>query len=473
VKRIAAISLIASAVAALSALASAQMPAQPVDPQVTWLTHEQAVVLREQAIDAAVSRGEVIREGRRINASDSATPETRFRIWGQPYPGAPRWYERQAVEVHLTNPHPDARTTAPGLDVSRDGSWVAMPAPMPPHNELIFFNVETGQGWRLRGPSEGLAFRSVVFSPVDDILAVAVHALPGNGLGEVWLLDYAGALLGRHYSEGRALLSPDFSPDGRFLSAFETTLVEDEDWEPRISPEYAAVWGMPAARLVQYSLRTGEANAISNALFGGVDRRRAFYSADGRNLILPQTWTQSLVGAGPVLSNGSILHANIYPLPSDAASFVAHVNAFSSEGRRSGLQVTIGAPEQTRLSPAPFSYQGTPAVAQDRASGALLLFSRGPASRAGSAQILSLSVEGRAGQRIAYAPTGAMREHYDLSGARLSEDRCTLAFYRHNLRLDPEIEVRRLCRTDTPARVHRINALNLASLRSDWSFEND
>ena len=111
----------AVATLAICVSAHAQIPAQPVDPDAPWMTREEAVLLRERALEAALARGELERRsGGGVRPTERATPETLFRLYGRYYPGAPRWYEPEAVEVFLADLRRLRSAAPPDFALSRD-----------------------------------------------------------------------------------------------------------------------------------------------------------------------------------------------------------------------------------------------------------------------------------------------------------------------------------------------------------------
>jgi len=467
----------------------APIPALPEPPGATWLTHDEALALRDQVVEAAIAGGELTGRPGAFAQTDALTQRTRFQLWGTPYPGpyadAPRWHELEAVRalMHGNGAIVEINGTAPDFTLSRDGRWIAMARADFPRNELYLIEVRTGEGWRLRYPVETLEFFHPEFSPTDDQIAVAVHAMPRLGLGEIWLLDLNGALVDRIVTPRHAPVSPDFSPDGRRLAFLQTAPWEVAPGAAGVSPEYASSGG-GGYRLIVTDLETGARAEPADALFRGPVDAEVFFSADGAAVMAPRVWSQSLIGprgypGAPRLSYMGVLSSD---LPRDAAAFFDRVDRFSREGQSFGLQAQLaphGGPRLVQNPPSQFEGGGSSLI--DTVCGRRLYVHHGQTVRTrrgdviGSSQTLTLEDSAGHVQVLRSAPAGArLQDRVFLGSARVSEDLCTLAYYENDTRERPVIRVAPLCSDAAEITLDvEVIAARLTPLVTGWEVLND
>lgn len=471
------------AVTALSAGAVGQIPAVPA-PERARMTPEEADEIRAREFEAAIARGEYTRRNGIVLAENRATPETLFILNARPYPGAPRWYERAAVTTLLTGLWRGSQLgRADDFALSRDGRWIAMSRPDFPQNELYLIEARTGEGWRLRYPVETLEFFHPAFSPTEDVLAVAVHAMPRFGLGEIWLLNMEGALVDRVVTPRHAQSSPTFSPDGRRLAFLETARWEVTPGATGLDPEYANATGAAIVRPIVLNLETRDRCVPTDAFFSATTSRRLIFSADGRALIFPTAVEWDIFGPNIGANEPQIWYHN-FPelgLPADAAVFTANYNRYSIEELRFGLSVRVDRHDGPVLVPnAPPRHSASTSLLIGTASGHNLFAHQGETVTA-DGQVVgwpqTLSLEGPDGQVriLRTAPPGAMLSGgLSLRQARVSEDLCTLAFYENWSLEHPIIRVVDLCSDAAEFLIDvEATAARLPLLETGWEIIND
>lgn len=456
----------AVATLAICVSAHAQIPAQPVDPDAPWMTREEAVLLRERALEAALARGELERRsGGGVRPTERATPETLFRLYGRYYPGAPRWYEPEAVEVFLADLRRLRSAAPPDFALSRDGSAIAVPRLDFPSNELWFIDLSENDGWRLRPELETIEFVSVAFSPAEDMMAVAVSPLPGFVLGEIWVLDYQARLIERFQFPNRAPFGLDFSLDGGSLVFFLTDAVWDE------APEYAPRGRSPASQLVECRLVDGACSAVSDARLGG-RYLSSIYAPDGRSVLVPETDALSFRGRVD-LGAGQAFSSAYGDLGVDAEAFMpASPAQVSMAGLRFDLDRPPGRVIEAFYGPPPL-HADTRLI--DRAEDGLLILHYDSRTRSRAA---SLAISGPERTQVVLSRSGERAglggERDALATAQISENGCVLAHYAGNRLPNPVIELTPLCRNTSSQTIRLAEAAAaLPLLQAVWSMRND
>lgn len=456
----------------------AQVPARPADPDAEWLTHEQALAIHEQAYQDAIARGELRRRESYWVTHDSTPPETLFELFARPYPGAPRWDEPEAAPALLAGKWEGSQVDL-DFGLSADGRWIVMARAEFPYNELFLIEARTGAGWRLRHSVETLEFLHPEFSPIEDVIAVAVHAMPREGLGEIWLIDLNATLVDRIVTPRHAPITPEFSPDGRLLAFRQTAQWETSPGASGIFPEYAGRNGASYQPVV-VDLRTKERWRPTNAIFRGNVNFPMVFSSNGRSLVLP-TSSGTFVGPRVSRSSNRVFHTSYARLPSDASEFARRVDVFSYNGARSGLQISIFPRDGPVISKGPVSeFQSEFTRLIDTVAGHLLYYHSGePVTREGELlvfpQTLTLETADGDVDILRAVPAELFNgRNAKLISARLSEDLCTLAYYETDTRERPVIRIVPLC-TDEPEFLIDVEAASaeLTPLVTGWEMINE